>query len=152
MRCPGGGTGVRTRLLDARLMSARRTSGDGGFLTKSALKAPLITSRRSRPPAQAVSYQIYIHGCHSFPSCLAHRARAARECHPHHLSACATAAAVLCGFPQIWRVSLCVLRWAPKTAELQIRILMGFPRPWIDEMRGFGCADTMSSSGDRGLP
>lgn len=103
-------------------------------------------------PAQAVSYQIYIHGCHSFPSCLAHRARAARECHPHHLSACATAAAVLCGFSQIWRVSLCVLRWAPKTAELQIRILMGFPRPWIDEMRGFGCADTMSSSGDRGLP
>lgn len=33
----------------------------------------------------AVSYQIYIHGCHSFPSCLAHRARAAREYHPHHL-------------------------------------------------------------------
>lgn len=67
----------------------------------------------------------------SFPSCLAHRAQAGREYHPH-LSACATAAAVLCGFPQIWRVSLRVcLRvscWAPKTAELHFRILMVFPR------------------------
>lgn len=124
-RCPGGGTGVRTRLLDARLMSRGGRAGRPSQSPK-----PRSSSRADIPvPSQLPSCQLSdLHPWMPFfSSCLAHRARAGREYHPH-LSACATAAAVLCGSPQIWRVSLCVLRWGPKTAELQARILMVFPR------------------------
>lgn len=70
----------------------------------------------------------------SFPSCLAHRAQAGREYHPH-LSACATAAAVLCG-PQNGRASLPDIDGFPQRSWIERRecsaaLTLGEQRPGL---------------------
>jgi hypothetical protein len=87
--------------------------------------SPALTSRRSRPGLP--SCQLSDLDAHPFAlsCCLDHRAQAAREYHPQ-LPACATAAAVLCGNPQIRGVSLRELG-PPKRQSFAF--IDGFPQP-----------------------
>jgi hypothetical protein len=123
----------------------RRTSGGWRLSDQSRPSQPRSHKQTFPSPAAKLSViRFYMPSFCSLSCCPDRRAQAAREYHPQ-LPACATAAAVLCGYPQIRGVRPSRVRAPPPNGRASHSLMVSPSSPWI-EMHGFGCADTRAAT------